>query len=437
MGRQRLIPRGDTVPEHRTAENMLEKDVLVIGGGPAGIAVALAVARAGLKTACVDRAPMGRSAEDSGRTVALLPASVEFLRAIGVWERLSTTVHPITEFRFLDARAAHAAVHFRAADIGVDALAWNSPNAALREALDGCASDTALIERIQPGGIVAISRREDGVLALLTDGRRVRARLLVAADGRGSATRETAGIHVRRWNHGRRAITFAVESHRLESGVCTEIHGERQTTALVPLSDGKSAVVWVLPGDRAASLLRAGRSGLEGAFNRLIGDGQHWLQIVTEPRSWPESYLVARTIVASRIALAGEAAHVLSPVGAQGLNLSLSDAAELGRLGQRALAKGLDPGGSLLLSEYARRRRADIALRTTAVEGYSLLASMPGEVASRTRARTAQAVERIPALRRMLVRGALRATASPCRMRVDVRQCSRQSGQSLQKGELR
>ncbi len=416
---------------------MLEKDVLVVGGGPAGIAVAIAVARAGLRTACVDRAPMGPSEEDSGRTVALLPASAEFLRAIGVWERLDTMLHPITEFRFLDAGSAHAAVHFRAAEIGVDALAWNTPNAALREALDCCASeDAAMIERIQPGGIVAISRREDGVLALLTDGRRLRARLLVAADGRGSTTRETAGIQVRQWNHGRRVIAFEIASHRLESGVCIEIHGERQTTALVPLSGGKSAVVWVLPGDRAARLLRAGRSKLEGAFNRLIGNGQHWLQIVSEPKSWPESYLVARTIVASRIALAGEAAHVLSPVGAQGLNLSLSDAAELGRLGKRALEQSLDPGDRLLLSEYALRRRADITLRTTAVEGYSLLAGLPGEVASRTRAGTAQVVERIPALRRMLVRGALRATASPCRMGVDVHRCSRRAGQNFQMGEF-
>ena len=146
---------------------------------------------------------------------------------------------------------------------------------------------------------------------------------------------------------------------------------------------------------------------------------------------------MARRIVATRMALAGEAAHTLSPVGAQGLNLSLADAAELGRLGRHASAEGLDPGGSLLLSDYARRRRADISLRIAAVEGYSLISGLPGEIASRTRAKAARAVERIPSLRRMLILGALRAAAGSHRSPVAQRPRFREVDQSRNMGEFR
>ena len=178
----------------------------------------------------------------------------------------------------------------------------------------------------------------------------------------------------------------------------------------MPLPDGKSAVVWVLPGDRAAALLRGDPAELEAVFNQFAGGEQGWLRIDTAPRSWPESFLLARSITGSRIALAGEAAHALSPIGAQGLNLSLADAAALHSLGERTAAQGLDPGGKLLLSTYARQRKRDIALRTAAVQAYAFAAGLPGKAPSSARFGAAQALDRLPALRKILMQGAMRAS---------------------------
>lgn len=388
-------------------EGKAETDVLVAGAGSAGLSIALALARAGLRTICVDPAPRGATAVEAGRSVALLPESRAFLQSLGVWERIGGAAHPIAEFRFAEAGSRRTPVRFQAADIGAEALAWNVPNAALRDAIDAEAGEAALLERIQPARILALSRRRDGVFAILDDGRRIRARLAVAADGRQSPTREGAGIRIRQWSHGRQAIAFIAASGRTEAGVCREYHGKGQTAALVPLQGNRVAVVWVLPGAVASGLLRHGQAECEASFNEFVGDKDPWLQIETQPRSWPESYLVARSLTAQRIALSGEAAHCLSPVGAQGLNLSLADAAALRRLAEGAVREGLDPGSERLLSAYARSRHRDNGLRIALVEAYALAASLPGRVPSRTRIGAARALERLPQLRKLLIRGAL------------------------------
>ena len=389
---------------------VMKRDILVTGAGAAGLSASLALARSGLRTTCIDPAPRDPPAHEFGRSIALLPASVRFLRSLDVWKRIEGRAQRITEFRFTEAGTQFVSARFHAVDIGSECLAWNVPNAVLREAMDAGASAATSLDRIQPARIVALSRREDAVLALLDDGRRIRARLVVAADGRYSATRESAGIDVHCWSHGRQVVTFLATSQRAEASVCTEVHGDRQTAALVPLPDGKSAVVWVLPGDRAATLLRGDPKELEAVFNQFAGGGQGGLQIETPPRSWPESFLLARSITGSRIALAGEAAHALSPVGAQGLNLSLADAAALRALGDRATAQGLDPGSKPLLSAYARQRKRDIALRTAAVQAYAFAAGLPGSAPSRARFGAAQALDRLPALRKMFMQGAMRAS---------------------------
>ena len=386
---------------------VIHRDVLVTGAGAAGLAASLALARSGLRITCIDPAPRESSAHDSDRSIALLPASVKFLRSLDVWSRIEGQAQPITEFRFAEAGTRHISARFHAVDVGAEALAWNVPNAALREGMDAAASATASLDRMQPSRVIALSRREEAVLALLDDGRRIRARLIVAADGRQSSTRESAGIDVRCWSHGRRVVTFLATSRTAEAGVCTEVHGEGQTAALVPLPEGNLAVVWVLAGDRAATLLRGDPAELESAFNRFAGGEQGCLRIETPPKCWPESFLVARSITGSRIALAGEAAHVLSPIGAQGLNLSLADAAALHVLGERAVARDLDPGNKLLLSAYARQRKRDVAFRTMAVQAYAFAAGLPGASNSRARFETAQALDRLPALRKMLIGGAL------------------------------
>ena len=218
--------------------------MLVSGAGSAGLAAGLALAMAGLRTACIDPAPLEPPAGESTRTVALLPTSVALLHSLGTWDRLRADAQPITEFRFREAGSRAEAACVRAAEIGARALSWNMLDASLHSALGAAAARTALLQRIQPGRILSLSRRNDCVFALLEDGRRMRARMVVAADGRHSPTRESAGIRIRQWNRGRRAIAFLASSRHAQAHVCTEIHGRQQTAALVPLPDGRAGVVW-------------------------------------------------------------------------------------------------------------------------------------------------------------------------------------------------
>ena len=389
-------------------------DALVIGAGSAGLAATLALARAGLATLCVDPAPPGASPADAAgappeaRSIALLPASVAFLCDIGAWSSLAAAATPIREFRFHEQGAGGAPLRFCAEEAGVEALAWNVPGAALRAALAaglGPARDKG--GRVRRGQLAGLVCREDRVLARLADGGRLTARLLVAADGGASASRRAAGIPVRQWRSGRRSIAFAGPGRGAAAGICREYHGSGQTAALVPLAGGRVAVVWVLPGARAAALLAAGRAALAAAFARFLGDAEAGLDIDTGPESWPETFLVARQLVGRRLVLAGEAAHVLSPVGAQGLNLSLADAASLGCLARTATAAGLDPGGPALLAAHARRRRADIALRTGLVAAYAGASSLPGPLPARLRQGVAASLTRLPPLRRRLLAAAL------------------------------
>ncbi len=384
----------------------LQPDVLVTGAGHTGLAAALALAQVGLRSVCVDPSA-GEPPGESIRSVALMPDSVELLRSLGIWNRIEAHAQPITEFRFREAQAADGAVRFRASDVGLAALAWNVTNESLRLALEAAASESALVERIRPARVAALACRNDSVLAMVNDGSRFRARLAVAADGRDSPTRRFAGVRVRRWSLGRQAIAFVAATRAGESTVCTEIHGSRQTAALVPLPDGRNAVVWVLPGDDAARCMRGGATELEAAFRKFAGSGLGTFRVDSPAGSWPEAFLTAQRLVGTRLALAGESAHALSPVGAQGLNLSLRDVAALASLAGAVAAAGRDPGERALLAEYERRRRGDVLRTAGAVSAYSLLAGMPGRFPSRARTAVARTWNRVPFLRRVLLQSAL------------------------------
>ena len=154
-------------------------------------------------------------------------------------------------------------------------------------------------------------------------------------------------------------------------------------------------------------MIREGPRELQSAFRQFAGKEDGDLALETAPGFWPESFLMARDLAAKRMVLAGEAAHVLTPIGAQGLNLSLADAAALASLGERAVAEGLDPGSPALLAAYARHRRKDMVRTMSAVSAYGLVAGLPGEFPSRTRVAAAQCIRRSRALRSITLRTAL------------------------------
>ncbi|WP_245516502.1 FAD-dependent monooxygenase [Methylobacterium segetis] len=341
--------------------------VAVVGAGAAGLSAALALARAGIATALVGRhAPVA-----DGRTVALLDGSVRFLEALGAWEALRDHAAPLAELHIVDDTGSlfrPPPARFRAGEIGLAAFGWNVESArlveGLREAARGAANLT-LIER----DVAGFAAGEAAARLTLEDGAGLDARLVVAADGGRSRLRAASGIRVRDWSYPQGAVTTLLAHARPHRDVSTEFHTRAGPFTLVPLPGGhRSSLVWVTGEGAArrlsdlddAALALAAERQAQGLLGRMRIDGPRGLV--------PMRGLSVGTPVAHRLALIGEAAHVFPPIGAQGLNLGLRDAAALRDAVVAAARDGRDPGARSALSGFARARSLDAGLRTAAVD---------------------------------------------------------------------
>lgn len=349
---------------------------IVVGGGPSGLAAAAALAFMGVDVAMaasdqpsppIDRQG-ARPAET--RTAALFPPAIAMLQRLGAWDGLASLSAPLTAIRIVDATGRllrSPEVLFKASDIGLSDLGLNVPNAALTRALFAAAQ--ALGVTVLSDG-TALSSREDASMRCveLSGGRMVCAPLVVAADGRGSMMREAAGISTSRWTYEQAALATRFSHSRPHSGVSTELHGEHGPCTTVPLADGVSSLVWMdrpdviqaLAAAPAEDFLRHLAKRLDGLLGTLSDPGPR--------RVFPLSGLIASTMGQARVALVGEAGHAMPPIGAQGLNLALSDIAVLADLVGDQARRGGDTGGIDVLSAYDRARKGDVHRRVTAVD---------------------------------------------------------------------
>lgn len=342
-------------------------EVAVVGAGAAGLAAALASAQAGVSTALVGRhAPVA-----DGRTVALLDGSVRFLRALGAWDEVGERSSPLCTLQIIDDTGSlfrPPPARFHSAEIGLDAFGWNVESAHLVAALRRCARNQANLTLIESDAAGA-EAGEDASRIALVDGGAVEARLVVGADGGRSPLRGASGIPLREWTYPQAAITTILAHTKAHDDVSTEFHTRSGPFTLVPMAGGfRSSLVWVTgkaPAERLAALddaalAEAVERQARGMLGRMTIDGPRGLV--------PMRGLLVSTPVASRLALIGEAAHVFPPIGAQGLNLGLRDAASLRDAVTRAHREGRDPGGRAVLATYAAGRRVDAAARTAAVD---------------------------------------------------------------------
>jgi 2-octaprenyl-6-methoxyphenol hydroxylase len=344
-----------------------ECDIAVVGGGPAGLLAAVALATAGVETVLV--AP---PAPEDVRTTALLVTSVMALEALAVWPHCATQAAPLRYLRIVDdtARLLRAPeVTFAAAEIGLEAFGYNIANGDLIAALEARARTLPALAR-RAEAAVALSLAADGDRAelRLASGARVAARLVIGADGRRSLCRRAAGIATDTRSDGQMALALVFRHARPHGDTSTEFHTEDGPFTTVPLPGRRSSLVWVTGPGTARRLADSDDATLSAAIERR----SHAILGATEVEDgrglFPLAVQSARRLTAERLALIGEAAHVLPPIGAQGLNLGLRDAAQIAELAILAHRAGADVGAPHLLARYEALRRADIAARRLAVD---------------------------------------------------------------------
>jgi 2-octaprenyl-6-methoxyphenol hydroxylase len=351
-------------------------DIFISGGGIAGLVAAAAFGHAGFSVLLADPSPPPTKATDKNadlRSTAFLQPAQALFEQIGLWDTLAPHATPLDALRIVDTAGWPPEIRetrvFDATDIGDGPFGWNLPNWLTR------ATVLKFIEK-QPGitlamgtGFADMLTRTRQAIVTLTDGRRIGARLVIAADGRASPVRDAAGIGVRTIRYGQKALACSV-THPLPHGnISTEVYNQGGAFTTVPLPDHHgspaSAIVWMNPGARALELAAMAPAAFNATMTErscgLLGP----LELASARNVWPIVTQTADHLTAERTALVAEAAHVLPPIGAQGLNTSLHDVAALHDLAKDGPA---DLGSPAMLARYARTRERDIAVRARAID---------------------------------------------------------------------
>lgn len=344
-------------------------DCLVVGAGPAGLAAALALRSVGVGVAIAGTEPPAAADADT-RTAALLPSSRTLLEQLNCWAGIVGSSAELKAIRIADATGSllrAPEVLFSAAECGWTRLATNVPNATLTSALTQAATDRG-VTLLTGGPVLDLTCGEPVSTLRLASGATITARLVVAADGRNSLCREAAGLGVRRWSYDQTAIATRFTHSRPHAGISTELHRRAGPCTTVPLPGLASSLVWVERPAEAARLMALAPEQFLAELGSHLGGLLGTLAQLGVRSAFPLSGLAAERLGKSRVALVGEAAHVLPPIGAQGLNLGLLDAATLADCVGTAVAEGADIGGDNVLDTYSARRLADMTRRIEAVD---------------------------------------------------------------------
>ncbi len=395
----------------KLAAQKLAAEVAVIGGGPAGLVSAIALAAAG-----VDSVLIAPAAEPDHRTTALLAGSVTALETLGVWRACLPHAAPLRKIRIVDdtARLLRAPeVCFAAAEIGLDAFGYNIENRHLLAALAARAAELKLVRIASTAHAV---KSDAAAVTVAFAGGEVRAQLVIGADGARSLCRAAAGIGWQQRTYPQAAVTLNLAHARPHEDISTEFHSENGPFTLVPLPGRRSSLVCVLAPEDAQKLAAMTDAALAEEVERRA----HWLlgpMSIEQGRGiFPLAVETADCLARARIALVGEAAHVVPPIGAQGLNLGLRDGAAIAEIVADARRENLDLGAPGVLAGYEAARRADVLSRTIAVDllNRSLLADFVP--VQGMRGLSLYLVDRIGPLRRALMREGVAPAASQPRL---------------------
>ena len=389
-------------------------DVLIIGGGFVGGSLAAALADTPLSVCIVDRADPADAlkATFDGRAFAISATNRRMLEGIGLWRDLGPMSAPILDIRVSDGPSL-LFLHYDHKDVGDEPMGQMVENHHLRLALHRRLQNCAGVVSLAPAAVSDLQRGGGGVAATLADGRRVRARLAVGADGRGSATRAAAGIKITNWSYGQTGIVCTVKHERSHDYVAHERFLPAGPFAILPLAGdppeaaSRSSIVWTEREELAPALLALDDTAFEAELVRRFGDFMGKVELIGPRWSYPLSLQFARRTTDTRLVLVGDAAHGMHPIAGQGLNMGLRDAATLAEVLVETHRIGLDIGAASTLARYERWRRFDNATMLAATDALNRLFS--NDVAPLRLARDLglAAVQQMPPLKRVFMRHAM------------------------------
>lgn len=390
----------------------MDSEILIVGGGLNGTALALALAESGVTSTVVDSlSPDKRGAADfDGRSYALALASTRMLGAIGLWARLADQAQPIQEIKVSDGRAGEGPspffLHFDQAEMEDGPMGYMVEDRFLRPALLDAVTAHPLIRHIAPETVIAQEVSAQGATVTLSQGQRLRGQLIVGADGRQSSTAKRAGIKRTGWSYDQTALVCAIEHDQPHHGIAHQFFMPPGPLAILPLAGNRSSIVWTETTARAGKIQSASDAEylkiLRPRFGNFLGD----IALAGARFTYPLTLSLAQSFVADRLALIGDAAHGMHPIAGQGLNAGFRDMAALAEVLICAKRRGEDIGTPVALAEYQRWRRFDTTTLALATDGFNRLFSNDNGSLRLIRDLGMAAVNAVPGLRRNFMREA-------------------------------
>ncbi|MGC2823471.1 MAG: ubiquinone biosynthesis hydroxylase [Pseudolabrys sp.] len=385
-------------------------EVVIGGAGFAGLALAIAL-RQGLGDAftvvVIDPALAHAQSKDP-RASAIAAAARRLFEALEVWDEVAANAQPILDMVVTDSKLDDAVrptfLTFGGEVEEGEPFAHMVENRHLVDAL--VAKAKALGVDLRAGAVTSFENAGNAIEVALADDEIIPARLLVGADGANSKIREQAGIAAHGWNYDQSAIVTTVGHEREHNGRADEHFLPAGPFAILPLTGKRCSIVWTESADEAARIVALPddefHAELEKRFGLQLGD----IKVIGPRRAFPLGLFTARTFIGERLALIGDAAHIIHPIAGQGLNMGLRDVAALAEAIADVARLGLDPGGPDVLERYQRWRRFDTMTMGIATDGLNRLFSNHSDVLRLARDIGLGLVERMPALKRMFIREA-------------------------------
>ncbi|WBU60289.1 UbiH/UbiF/VisC/COQ6 family ubiquinone biosynthesis hydroxylase [Paracoccus albus] len=391
-------------------------DVVIAGGGLNGPALGLALADAGMRVAVVDAAPARARASDNfdGRAYALALASVRLLKGIGLWDQLAPTAQPITRVVARQGRGKDIS------DLGLFFDANEIEEGVLGQMLEDRFLYRALIEampqrltHIPKTQVIGQQADTGGIDVMLSDGRKLRARLLVGADGRRSGVAERAGISRTGWSYDQTALVAALSVEIPHHGTAHQVFLPTGPLAVLPLRDNRASIVWSMTNPQARTIADLPDEAFLEVLAPHIRDIAGEITLAGPRFSYPLGLTLANAYVDERVALIGDAAHGVHPIAGQGLNLGLRDVAALAECLVDAARNGEDIGFATVLDRYQGWRRFDSTSLALGMDSVNTLFSNDNPILRTARGLGMGAVNAVPALRRRFMRQAAGLSTRP------------------------